>query len=809
MNATKDEPFADESYHHYQQQLQQSQSPTNNSQNAMVVEEDRQNATTRTRSRKGKSGSCSLLLQVEQMEQANSEWTSHNAQEMELEATIQSLGESKRVSSQSPPQSPPSPSPPPLVSATHSLSSVPPPPPPPLPLSLQEYREQVSTYWENQFTIDTAKIEGNCHSEKLSFKERSIPLEDCTRRRRHSYCAWKVNDHSIENEPHSCPNETTTSHRILQTDFIDMEDQRIKLQVRQQLDDSKNRAGAMASGKSLQDPSCTPEGRPDFDGRTDSADEGHHCDKPDVLHFPLSYDQSQQDSLDEAVPCTRLERSQRISLPGAYAQAGPGALERRISRENELPAEFAGEISLDELSSVSRPPADNDDVSNNNQDSIPSADLVSNAEPIFYAEDVRRDFLKRNRYLVITLGCIATAIIVVLCVILISRANNATFEEIIDPLCRVNAPTYQTVPIQCYCKNTTKDYLSVAFHTREQNFYDFLLDQFQISGLINLTANLDIEGCEPANQVLLIMSTIGAGNLTLDTLQDIPTEFLVDVYVLLIIFITMDGIHWTQNENWLNTTNMCEVYGVDCSFDYTFSDIALPANGLKGTIPTEIQYLDAIRSFDISENVGIVGKLPSELAKMTSLEYLNLHGCSVRGTIDSNFGNLQRVYNVDLGSNFLTGTIPAEMFAGLSSLLILDLSENKLTGTLPISIGNLTRLDSLKLQNNKLSGGFPSSFAHLASLGLLDISYNHFSGPVPSVLGKAQLLSLINLYESGFNGSLPETFCSNNTKPLIRSRDVVVSCSVIQMCKCCKSNSHNSLVHVRCADSSPSDVIGF
>ena len=80
-------------------------------------------------------------------------------------------------------------------------------------------------------------------------------------------------------------------------------------------------------------------------------------------------------------------------------------------------------------------------------------------------------------------------------------------------------------------------------------------------------------------------------------------------------------------------------------------------------------------------------------------------------------GTLERVTELSLASQGLTGTIPPEL-GSLANLELLNLSENQLTGTIPPELGSLANLGSLWLNDNELTGCIPA--------GLGDVEVNDF-----------------------------------------------------------------------------------
>ncbi|KAF3946432.1 hypothetical protein CMV_027300 [Castanea mollissima] len=93
--------------------------------------------------------------------------------------------------------------------------------------------------------------------------------------------------------------------------------------------------------------------------------------------------------------------------------------------------------------------------------------------------------------------------------------------------------------------------------------------------------------------------------------------------------------------------------------------------------------------------------------------------------------NLKLVRLIDLSSNNLSGSIPAEI-SDLSELRFLNLSRNHLMGKIPEKIGSMKELESVDLSRNHLSGEIPPSMSNLTFLSLLDLSYNNLSGRIPS-----------------------------------------------------------------------------
>lgn len=102
------------------------------------------------------------------------------------------------------------------------------------------------------------------------------------------------------------------------------------------------------------------------------------------------------------------------------------------------------------------------------------------------------------------------------------------------------------------------------------------------------------------------------------------------------------------------------------------------------------------------------------------------------GLIPTEVQQCQKLFELRLSDNSLTGHIPLELGTLTELQVILDLSSNNLSGEIPESLGNLMKLERLNLSNNHLQGQIPPSLGKLSSLDSLDVSYNLLQGQLPS-----------------------------------------------------------------------------
>ncbi|XP_038688616.1 receptor-like protein 6 [Tripterygium wilfordii] len=145
---------------------------------------------------------------------------------------------------------------------------------------------------------------------------------------------------------------------------------------------------------------------------------------------------------------------------------------------------------------------------------------------------------------------------------------------------------------------------------------------------------------------------------------------------------------------------------------------------LTGLIDASIWNLTQLRSLNLGFNN--LSEIPSSLTNLTQLEFLSLrHNLLLGSSSIPNLSNLSKLVVLDLGFNFLNGTIPSWLYT-LPSLHTLYLHNNQFTG--PIGEFEHKSLEVLILRNNKLHGFVPRSIFDFVNLISLDLSSNNLSG---------------------------------------------------------------------------------
>ncbi|KAJ4837372.1 hypothetical protein Tsubulata_036977 [Turnera subulata] len=124
---------------------------------------------------------------------------------------------------------------------------------------------------------------------------------------------------------------------------------------------------------------------------------------------------------------------------------------------------------------------------------------------------------------------------------------------------------------------------------------------------------------------------------------------------------------------------------------------------------------------------------------------LELRQMQLSGQVPESLKYCGSLQTLDLSSNSISGTIPAQICTWVPYLTTLDLSGNQLTGEIPADLANCQYLNKLILSNNKLTGTIPYQFTSLSRLKEFTVANNDLTGTIPS--------SFSNFPDSGFEGN--------------------------------------------------------
>lgn len=163
---------------------------------------------------------------------------------------------------------------------------------------------------------------------------------------------------------------------------------------------------------------------------------------------------------------------------------------------------------------------------------------------------------------------------------------------------------------------------------------------------------------------------------------------------------------------------------------------------------------EVVVAIDLS-NLGLVGTIPGEIGLgLEAIEDLTLYNNDIFGTIPPSLMTLPNLFYVDLGSNYLVGSIPPIS----TTLQYLYLNTNRLTGRLPRGKNGLDyKLKHLWAQQCQLTGRLSDRIDNFENLEQLVLYENSISGTIPTTLSSLSVLSYLDLSSNRLTGSLPES----------------------------------------------------
>ncbi|KAF3440971.1 hypothetical protein FNV43_RR19257 [Rhamnella rubrinervis] len=177
------------------------------------------------------------------------------------------------------------------------------------------------------------------------------------------------------------------------------------------------------------------------------------------------------------------------------------------------------------------------------------------------------------------------------------------------------------------------------------------------------------------------------------------------------------------------------------------TQLKLGGNLLTGSIPIGIGNLKNLTLLSLERN-RLSGAIPHFLGSLSELRVLELSHNNFSGSIPSSISSLApKLAYLELGQNALTGKIP-DFLGKFKALDTLDLSHNKLFGTVPRSFGNLTKIFNLDLSYNQLVDPFPQM--NVKGIESLDLSYNGFHlNQIPKWVTSSPIIYSLKLAKCG------------------------------------------------------------
>ncbi|XP_020867918.1 probable LRR receptor-like serine/threonine-protein kinase At1g56130 [Arabidopsis lyrata subsp. lyrata] len=206
--------------------------------------------------------------------------------------------------------------------------------------------------------------------------------------------------------------------------------------------------------------------------------------------------------------------------------------------------------------------------------------------------------------------------------------------------------------------------------------------------------------------------------------------------------------------------------------------------------------------------IDVVGPIPQELWTLIFLTNLNLGQNYLTGSLPPAIGNLTRMQWMTFGINALSGPIPKEIGL-LTDLRLLGISSNNFSGSIPAEIGSCTKLQQMYIDSSGLSGEIPLSFANFVELEVAWIMDVELTGPIPDFIGKWTKLTTLRILGTGLRGPIPSSFSNLTSLTELRLGDISNGSSSLDFIKDMKSLSVLVLRNSNLTGTIPSTIGGY
>ena len=247
-------------------------------------------------------------------------------------------------------------------------------------------------------------------------------------------------------------------------------------------------------------------------------------------------------------------------------------------------------------------------------------------------------------------------------------------------------------------------------------------------------------------------------NTFLDLYSD---DRLLQRYALATFFYSTHGEDWFLQTNWLGDTNECYWYSrsprLPCDLSGGFQNLELDYNNLNGELPPELGLLsNSLERISLRGGPAFhtAGTVPTELAYLTKMNYVNMRGNHFSGSLPSQLGQWTSLEQLHIADNRFTGTLPPSLFANAVNLTIMDISNNRFSGSMPTEVGKLDSCQRLNFENNMITGPIPTEIGDLRKLQSFHGGSNMLSS-LPSEIGRLTFLDTLSLQQNAFTGTIP------------------------------------------------------
>nr|XP_043617836.1 probable LRR receptor-like serine/threonine-protein kinase At1g74360 [Erigeron canadensis] len=220
----------------------------------------------------------------------------------------------------------------------------------------------------------------------------------------------------------------------------------------------------------------------------------------------------------------------------------------------------------------------------------------------------------------------------------------------------------------------------------------------------------------------------------------------------------------TMNQKYFNewdpqSSSPCTWPGISCSANRV-TGINLSNRSIVGNVFTNFSALTMLTYLDLSTN-NIAGTLPADLGNCQNLKVLNLSHNLINGEL--NLNGLQSLEVLDLSVNRLSRNISMSFPAICNSLVVANLSANNFSGEIGPSINECSKLEYVDFSNNFLTGNLWFGFHKFKEFAVCE---NQLNDTLPTWLFPENCsLEKLDLSENALTGEVPNQIsnCKNLT----------------------------------------------
>ncbi|CAN6926894.1 unnamed protein product [Brassica oleracea] len=206
-----------------------------------------------------------------------------------------------------------------------------------------------------------------------------------------------------------------------------------------------------------------------------------------------------------------------------------------------------------------------------------------------------------------------------------------------------------------------------------------------------------------------------------------------------------EGTKPLSNLKWVNLSDSKNLKDVSSlSTATSLQELNLRGCSSLVELPSSIGNAIHLKKLDLSGCSSLV-ELPSSIGNATNLQFLSLSNCSSLLELPSSIGNATNLQFLSLSNCSSLVELPSSIGNAIRNLMELDFRDCSSLVGVPSSIGNATNLQFLSLSNCSSLLELPSSIGNATNLQFLSLSNCSSLLELPSSIGNATNLQFLSL----------------------------------------------------------------